>query len=371
LVLAASLTASCRGAEADAAQPGAGAGGQGATGGAGGAAAGGGGGTATGGAAGACAAPAPANNRDYAPYAIEAIDAASERVHVIEYVIYNSGTVTDLLDAMVAAADRGVEVKLLADEEADDIDDVLAFLEDGGVTAKKDSPEKTTHNKLIIADDISLVGSHNFSTSAMEYNNEASVRICDPRVADYYEGYFQALWQSPTVTPVLSKPNSPPVTPLHNSEIVEHLEACLTEASSRVRVVLYAACYRHDYPGSDANRMVEGLVEAHQAGLDVKVILDQSDWMVEQHINDAAIDMLVAGGVELRFPAPGRVTHAKMLLCDDTVIVSDANWCYSGFTLYNGTSAQIDSADFAGQYIEYFDSIWQHSTPAPPQASGR
>jgi len=58
----------------------------------------------------------PANDADYHGLALGALEQATERIHIIEYVIYNEGPVATLLDAAVAAHERGVEVKLLADE---------------------------------------------------------------------------------------------------------------------------------------------------------------------------------------------------------------------------------------------------------------
>ncbi len=138
--------------------------------------------------------PRAANNRDYPLMASAIIDGASKRLHVIEYVIYPDGAISSLLNGMLAAAARGVEVKVLADEAAPQTAQALASLAAGGIDVRQDSPNTTTHNKLIIADDQILVGSHNFSHNAMEYNNEASVLLSDPRVAEYYEEYFQQLW---------------------------------------------------------------------------------------------------------------------------------------------------------------------------------
>jgi phosphatidylserine/phosphatidylglycerophosphate/cardiolipin synthase-like enzyme len=47
-----------------------------------------------------------------------------------------------------------------------------------------DSPEKTTHTKLIVIDQrLVLLGSHNLTQSALKYNNEISVLINRPELA--------------------------------------------------------------------------------------------------------------------------------------------------------------------------------------------
>ncbi len=299
-----------------------------------------------------------ANDRDFAVAAREAIDAATDRVHVIEYVIYDSGPVHELLQAMVDAAGRGVEVKVLADEEADDTEQALSFLASGGVDVSLDSPDTTTHNKLIVADDVTLVGSHNFSTSAFSYNYEASLRVDSPEVTAHYEAYFQALWEDPQPEPALGPAGTDPVVPLLDREIAPALAACVAGAAERIRLVMYAISYRDDYPGSEVNLLVEDLVAAHERFVDVAVVLDRSDWIDDNGINDRAAEVLLAGDVPLRSAPSSATTHAKVLVCDDTVIVGDANWSYSAFELYHGTSLQVTDDELAGDYVAWFDALW-------------
>ncbi len=299
-----------------------------------------------------------ANDGDFAVAAREAIDAAADRVHVIEYVIYDSGPVHELLQAMVDAAGRGVEVKVLADEEAADTQQALAFLEAGGVDVSLDAPDTTTHNKLILADDVTLVGSHNFSTSALSYNNEASLRVDSPEVTAHYEAYFQALWEDPQPEPLLDPPGTDPVLPIVDREIAGALDACVNGATERIRIVMYAISYRDDYPDSEVNLLVEDLVGAHERFVDVAVVLDRSDWIDDNGINDRAAEVLLDGGVPLRAAPTSQTTHAKVVVCDDTVIVGDANWSYSAFALYHGTSLQVTDAGLADDYVAWFDRLW-------------
>ncbi len=304
----------------------------------------------------------PANDADYHGLALGALEQATERIHIIEYVIYNEGPVATLLDAAVAAHERGVEVKLLADEAGYETDVAMNWLQSVGVDAKYDSPDTTTHNKLIIVDDRTLVGSHNFSTNAMTVNHEASALIGDADVTDWYEGYFQALWADSDTDPSLQTDEGHWIVPLKNREIPGALDRCVSEAQQRIRLLLYAMVYTDEYPDSDTNRLVEALVDAHQRGIDVQVVLDHSDWIADNEINDRAVEVLQAGGVDLHFAPTSAVTHAKLTVCDNVTIVSDANWSYSAFAWYNGTSVKIVSPEVTEQYLDYFDGIRDQSS---------
>jgi len=191
----------------------------------------------------------------------------------------------------------------------------------------------------------------------MTENHEASLLVEDADVAEYYERYFQSLWQDSDDDPDLEPMESGGIVPIHNDEIALRILDCLRRATSRVRIVLYAMVYSAEYPDSDINLAVEEVVAAHERGLDVEVILDGSTWIVDNAINDDAIALLVAAGVPLRITPSHKVTHAKALLCDDTVLVGDANWSYSAFSLYNGTSVQVTSADLAQDYLTWFEIL--------------
>ncbi len=304
-----------------------------------------------------------ANDSDYFWFAREAIEAAEHRVHVIEYLLYDSGLAEQLLLELVDAAERGVEVKVLADEASSDTEDVVDWLRSqagGAIQAKLDSGSTTSHNKLIIADDVSLVGSHNMSSSALASNHESSMYLTEADVTAYYEDYFQSMWANSDNDPALTKPSRQDLVPIKNREIYSYLEGCMDGAQERVRLVMYALVY-YDDGLSPTYDLAQSILAAHSRGLDVAVVLDQSDWIVANDINDAAIDLLRGRGVPLRVTDRDTTTHAKMLLCDDTVIVGDANWSYSSMEDYNGTSVQVGRPAVAQQYIEWFEEIWEES----------
>ncbi len=301
-----------------------------------------------------------ANDGDYFWFARESIEAAQQRVHVIEYLLYDSGLAEQLLLELVEAAERGVEVKVLADEEVDDTAGVLAWLESasgGAIDAKLDASSTTSHNKLMIIDDLTLVGSHNMSSSALGDNHEGSMYLVEPEVTAFYERYFQAMWADSGSTPSLDKPSGERVVPIVNQEIGGYLLDCIDGAEQELRLVMYALAYRPGESG-DVTTLINHLVQAHERGVDVAVVLDQSDWIASNDINDEAIDLIEERGVPLRLAERDTTTHAKVLRCDQTVIVGDANWSYSSMELYNGSSVQVTDAQVTEQYRAWFDEIW-------------
>jgi phosphatidylserine/phosphatidylglycerophosphate/cardiolipin synthase-like enzyme len=111
---------------------------------------------------------------------------------------HENNRATQVREALIRAAKRGVRVVVLLDiSEADDFSTeanrgVAADLERHGITVRFDSPGRTTHTKLVIIDQrLVLLGSHNFTHSALRHNNEASVLIESPKLAQQALNYVQ------------------------------------------------------------------------------------------------------------------------------------------------------------------------------------
>ena len=122
------------------------------------------------------------------------ISRANESVHVMVYGF----TLDDLSEALIEAKGRGVEVRVLVDDvTAKSYPQSLSYLKEHGVPVRLDeSPKVTTHVKLVLIDgNYSLIGSHNWTESALKYNHELSVLIESGSVYEALEGYFNGIWE--------------------------------------------------------------------------------------------------------------------------------------------------------------------------------
>jgi hypothetical protein len=110
-----------------------------------------------------------------------------------------------LLDDLVAAQERGVQVLVILDSSTwnksnTELNESFAqLLLDGGVSVYMDDPEVTTHTKLIIVDDrLTVIGSTNWSYYALDANNETSVLIQSPEINKSYREFFSQVLASST-----------------------------------------------------------------------------------------------------------------------------------------------------------------------------
>lgn len=303
------------------------------------------------------------NDADFLDAAVIVIDAASTRIRVAEYVLYDDGQVAKLTDALIEAVDRGVTVQVLADETGDETESVLHALALGGVDTQLDDPNVTLHNKLIIADDVVLVGSHNFTGSALRYNHEGSMLVNDAEVASWYATWYDAVWSD--WEPVLPDWSRTDLVPVADRMITDTLLACIDEASLEVDVLMYAIAWNELYPDSDVGRLLTALEIAHRRGVTVRVVVDGSDWIVDNAINDEAIARLRLAAIPVWRTPSVRTTHAKVLRCDDSVVVGDTNWSYSGLELVHGTSLVVRQDEIVADYVGWMDGIRASATALP------
>jgi len=143
----------------------------------------------------------PITDREYGPKVLALVKNAEKTIHIASmemklYEKYPASTMNEIVGELVAAHERGVEVKILLDEYSK-TNNAFEFLKTAGVDVRWDDNKTTTHSKLVIVDGkIVLLGSSNFSYYALEKNHETNVLIEDAKTAQYFEGYFQSLWQA-------------------------------------------------------------------------------------------------------------------------------------------------------------------------------
>lgn len=102
--------------------------------------------------------------------------------------------------ALVAARERGVDVRVVIDERGNRSrasQAVMQRLVSAGIPLRTDADFKIQHDKVIIVDDKSVeTGSYNYTISANQANSENAILIeDDPALATQYLAHWQDRWQ--------------------------------------------------------------------------------------------------------------------------------------------------------------------------------
>ena len=120
------------------------------------------------------------------------IDRANKSIHILIY----SFTLDSIGDALIRAHKRGVEVKVVFEEDQITRYSEYQRLKAAGIDVRNDTNPRLMHDKVMIIDGIIVItGSYNYSRSAEEYNNENLIVILSDRVASMYEEEFQKIWR--------------------------------------------------------------------------------------------------------------------------------------------------------------------------------
>jgi len=324
--------------------------------------------------------PAPARagrveavvNREYLPLVLEMIAGSRERIEFLQLEFHYDPEVKQLQDALRAALARGVKVRGLLEDNISFNRTSARYLNQFGIETKLDTPEKMLHNKLFIFDrNRVLLGSTNLSGNSLRNNNETNLRVDDPRIGAFFGRYFDQLWGDSNREPQEVAPvELPEIKTVVNRQHFPELISLLDGGRRRIWVVMYGMSYNERYPGSHPNRLIEALGQAARRGVDVRVILDRSDYNEGiNRVNDETSERLGKTGVKVRFDREDVTTHAKLVIVDEKAMVGSANWGYQAMDVRNESSLLVQDKAVVEDLTRYFLEMWDEGTftgtPAP------
>jgi phosphatidylserine/phosphatidylglycerophosphate/cardiolipin synthase-like enzyme len=144
-------------------------------------------------------------NQEYFPALIKAIDEAKSEI-IMSFFLFKTGVHKNsypdkVLAHLAKSVQRGVNVTVILENSGDhdpNLDtenrQTKKLLEAQGVKVYFDSPRKTTHTKLVVVDKrFVLLGSHNLTQSALKYNNEISILLDRPDLAEEARNYMLSI----------------------------------------------------------------------------------------------------------------------------------------------------------------------------------
>ncbi|MCD6471673.1 hypothetical protein J7K55_00890 [Candidatus Aerophobetes bacterium] len=153
-----------------------------------------------------------------------------------------------------------------------------------------------------------------------------------------------------------------------NEEYFPRIHQILREAKDSIQVMMFKACYYEKYPDSPSNILIQDLINAHQRGVKVEVILEKGNpkWSPTKK-NEKVGRILSEKGISVVYDFPFITTHSKMLIIDSNIsVVGSTNWAYYSLTQNNEVSVIIKSREVAKELQNYFKKIWNSSLLKSP-----
>jgi len=289
---------------------------------------------------------------------IDLIDSAQQTIHIASFEF----NLTPVAEALIAAHERGVDVRWVTDDEhgleADEEDDHGQFkmLEDAGIEVKDDQRSALMHNKFWIFDGHTLwTGSTNITQNGNFRNNNNVIVIQSTRLAEIYEREFQEMWDgefgsrsSSTVDQQSATVNGTPVQVLFaaEDEVMSLLVPMIEEAQSSIRFMAFSFTY---------DDLGAAVLAKAEAGIDVMGIFEKRGSETEY----SELPALYCTGVPARQDGNKGTFHHKVFIIDEqTVVTGSLNFSNNADESNDENVVIITNADIAAQYLAEFERRW-------------
>lgn len=304
---------------------------------------------------------------------------------LLEIYLFESGAVaTRFIDALTAAAARGVTVKLLLDgfgalnlNSSD-----RERLHRDGVDVRFYNPlrfRKLLHNlfrdhrKLLIVDGEAAFVSGTGITDDFDspwdpgHNwRDNAVRVRGPVVADWIE-LFRRVWQRRTLKPLeLPVPTGTTHTGdmlgrvgVNNTFLLQDIKRALQHQVHRARYRVWITTAYFVPP----RKLLRALKGAARRGVDVRLLLPgrYTDHPAVRHAGHRYYGRLLRNGVRV-FEYQPRFLHAKTTLCDDWVSIGSSNHDRWNLRWNLEANQEVSHPAFGRTVAEMFEKDFSEST---------
>ena len=125
---------------------------------------------------------------------LDTIREATQKLDVCVFTISDD----TISDALKAAFDRGLEVRILTDNlKVSDEGSDIEYLYNSGIDIRIDRSENHMHHKFMVADGlVTITGSYNWTRSAALYNQENLLSTEDVSLVEKFTAEFEKLWNT-------------------------------------------------------------------------------------------------------------------------------------------------------------------------------
>ncbi|SHM23522.1 phospholipase D-like domain-containing protein [Halomonas cupida] len=315
-------------------------------------------------------------SRCFLPALFEAVEQAQESILIELYLMESGQLANRVIEALLAAAQRGVSVYLLLDgfgsmglAQAD-----RQRLTQGGVWLRDFNPlawhslarnVSRDHRKLVVVDQrIAFTGGFGAVDEFLEAWFELAVRVEGPVVADWVR-LFRSVWQSPLTKGAReAKPLMPPVDgePLAGGArgrviwgrgyrfqaIRLSLQDRITSADRRLWL-----CTPYFVPTLGLRWRLQ---RAARRGVDVRLLLPGSahDHPGVRYAGQRFYARLLQAGVRIHEFQPGFI-HAKFVLVDDWASLGSCNFDHWSLQWNLEANQEVECAAFAEDVRQLFE----------------
>ncbi len=298
---------------------------------------------------------------------VEKINAAQNSIHVVGFEF----DLTPVAEALIAARQRGVDVRWVTDDEhgieADEEPDrgQFAMLRNAGIEVRADTRSALMHNKFIIFDFQTVwTGSTNLTNNAIFKQENNVIVVHSPVIAAMYEKEFQEMWdgefgpRSPSqLAEQLTVVNGSEVLVIFTPEDGALEQAIIPLVNSAQSEIRFLAFSFTDFPLANA------MIQRAQNGVNVAGVYEK----VGSGTDAAEFDTLFCAGIPVRQDGNPSFMHHKVVIVDRRYVVTGSlNYSTSAEESNDENVIMLDNVEIAAQYLQEFDRVWSQSSDPEP-----
>lgn len=287
----------------------------------------------------------------------EKLVAAIDQARIsVDMAMYNFN-LWSIRDALVAAERRGVDVRVVVDNENLDEPEVQDLI-DAGIPVMSDSGEGLMHHKFAIIDRREVwTGSMNFSVGGAYKDANSLLRLQDPNVAEDFLVEFDEMFEdglfgyaSVTDTPypvVMVGEDRVEVYFSPDDGILDRLVDLVGEADQEVRFLAYSFT---------ADPLADAMLAQAQAGVEICGVFDRSQ---VRSNTGGEFERLKAAGLDVRQANTPNLMHHKVLIVDRKIVaVGSYNFTRSAEEFNDENIVIIENQDLAEQFLQVYDALF-------------
>lgn len=271
-------------------------------------------------------------------------------------------------DALIAAHNRGVAVRVITDDEArhhiNSYIPYYAALENAGIPLKDDQRENSImHNKYFIIDGdagtpIVWTGSTNMTDNGFTLNHNNALYFQSAEMADLYQADFNQMWAgkfSNAKEPALSHTATVDGRPVgvYFSPKDGAMSQLIAQVNGAQQTIDFAIFFFTD------DNLGDALIAARQRGVSVRGLWDNlgaaSPFSEDERLCEA--------GIPIRTEDTRGKMHHKFMVIDaggtaPRVITGSMNWTSSGDNANDENTVILQDPVLAQQYRTGFNTMW-------------
>ncbi|MBI5353692.1 MAG: hypothetical protein HZB50_13705 [Chloroflexi bacterium] len=311
--------------------------------------------------------PLTINNPDVLTGSIEEkliglINSAQTSIHIASFEF----NLTPVAEALIAAKNRGVDVKWATDDKNGLEYDTqpgrgqFALLTGAGIEVKDDAGRSALmHNKFWIFDNqVVWTGSTNISVNGIFKQNNNVLVIRSSDIAYIYEREFQELWSGqfgPRAPSIVNTQwailDGTPIQVLFSSEdhAVNNLIALVNDAQVSIRFLAFSFT---DYP------LAKSMIDRAGAGVDVKGVYETFG----STSTGSEMKTFWCAGVPVKQDGNPSFLHDKIIIIDNSIVVTGSlNYSSNADDSNEENVVILDNAEIAALYMQEFDKLWNQA----------